>query len=393
MHRHSRGIGLLLAVYILVVSAPWYAAQNALAAEMSNGDLATHGNGMTDRTDAISVNMNITEIGKISESFGVGENHIWIIRADIPSDIADAIHYKIVQTIDPRLDYVPFSPTVKLQLPSGEEVPLKGKSHYILTEQSVDSDGMPEKQITVSLTAEGKSYLGSLLEREGSGGELRIRYHAAINTHAEMGTQILGQAQLEYTDAAGVACCVSSEIAAVYTGGINIRKIDRESLPLAGTKYMIARAATEQECSDWSVIKEYLDMAGRTVPVIYEAFYPSSDMQGEKVYETNTDDSGMAQFYGLPYGTYYLIEMASGSDHAGVSEPLAIEINEVSHLTKVDGWKNSRNITVDNTVTIVSTNHFLPETGGSGIAIITAAGTAIVFSAAILLIMNYRKRV
>ena len=86
----------------------------------------------------------------------------------------------------------------------------------------------------------------------------------------------------------------------------------------------------------------------------------------------------MVWFYGLDYGTYYIVETKAPDGYNLLSEPITVEIDGSSHLEA-------------NKVTVINTKFALPETGGMGTAVFTAAGIGIL-SVGMLLLISERKR-
>jgi len=197
---------------------------------------------------------------------------------------------------------------------------------------------------------------------KGEAPEVRVYFDAIIDEDAILGTEIPNQAHISYENNVGVDFDADSDIPEVHTGGINLVKVDASNgQKLAGAKFTL------------NVKNE----DGTYTPV---AFYNNAAMTGEKVTEVVTDANGNAVFYGLAYGTYYLIETESPEGYNLLSEPVAVPVNAVTHLT-------------ENAVTVKNSAEFrLPETGGIGTAVFTFGGAGIIGAAAMVLLGGKKKK-
>ena len=108
------------------------------------------------------------------------------------------------------------------------------------------------------------------------------------------------------------------------------------------------------------------------------SFYTDAAMT-RKAKEAVTDQNGCALFYGLAYGTYYLIEIEAPAGYNLLTEPVEVVINGDAHLEA-------------NAVTVTNSAQFrLPETGGIGTTVFTLGGAGIL-GAAVLVLAGGRKR-
>jgi len=176
-------------------------------------------------------------------------------------------------------------------------------------------------------------------------------------------------------------------------GGIHLWKTDAMDRPLADVSFRIARLTTEEEYGDKDVIKEALRVGGTEQIVVFVDFYPNASMTGEKIYEVTTDEHGKAALYGLPYGTYFLLETKAPAGYDLLNEPIIVAVNESSHLTEADGVEDGQRHRIDNTIHIVNTKLVLPGTGGMGTKLFTTLGVVLLSSAGLLILSNYKKRV
>lgn len=315
-----------------------------------------------------NVVVNVTQEGTTSDSFAVGTSHTWILRGDIPSGLAGAQRYTIIDVLEDALDYENDSVTVSLHTGTGTELLLAKDVHYTLVE---------DMALRVSLTPAGMAYAAA--NRGAGEGELRIRFRAAISSGAPMGVQIRNRAQLEYINSAGIVYSKTSDPAQVHTGGIALRKTDTGGIPLTGAAYCLARDAKPGEEGTQPLL-----VGEQTHSVVYVTFYPNRDMTGDKVAQTQTDGEGRAWFSGLAYGVYYLVEVEGTGGHRPDPQPVVVTVDSLSHLDGSDG-------DADNTLLLTSGYFLLPDAQTIGVPVLTMVGIAAVLSACVLLINNRRR--
>ncbi len=329
------------------------------------------------------IKKDVTEIENNSDSFDVGQVHTWILRGGVPAGIGSAQRYTISDTLDYRLTYVKGSPVVKLFTKAGEEIGMTDDTFYTLAEGTAVVDGRTVDRFSVSLTAKGMAFVADNLGEGTHLPEIRVYYKAVINENAGLGEQIPNQAHVDYLNSAGMDYNADSDIPEVHTGGIHLLKTDPQGNPLAGAELRIAREATEAELADENVVKQKLTVQGEVLDVVFVDFLPQADLTGEKVDRIVTGEDGKASFCGLAYGSYYLVETKAPAGYNLLTEPVAVQIDGESHLVTEDS---------DPTVRIINTKFVLPETGGRGTALFTVVGLLIIGSAAILILMNSRKK-
>ena len=329
--------------------------------------------------DTPDIQVYIQEPGTRNASVSISESHKWILCCGIPEQTKWQ-SVTVIQTLSPDLTYVPDSLDVVLHR-NGEKIPLDMKQHYTFTGGSVFTETGAADRICVTLTEEG--YL--LLNADA---ELRISYRAELRDTAPMGTQILGTAQLNCTDREGNRFVFLSDKATASTGGITIQMTNCVGDAVPGAKFMIAREAAEDELQENKTVVELLDTGEEVISVVYVSFL---DAAGNLRYVLETNREGFGQCRGLKYGTYYLVQTEHPEGMGLPVNPVKITVNEVSHLTSNDGWKDTNGILADHTVSIHSREVVMPQTGGPGTCIYTVSGTIVIISACMLLWLN-RKR-
>ena len=328
------------------------------------------------------------DVGRIGcniASFDVGEIHTWFLTASLPADIADAKAYTVTDKLDRRLTLQPESLQVLLKPSEGEPQMLQQDTHYHASAQYSEDGTL----LSVALTGEGMAWAG---KRSGfREGQLMISFRAAINRNAIMGETVSNRSGVSYTSASGTVFTADSDSPGVHTGGVVLRKTDAAGNPLAGAKFRICRIAGEEE-SEVTEKTEWLVLEEEAVPVVYREAYGRTDMGNGKVSEVQTDEAGIAVFYGLAYGTYYIVETQAPEGYNLLTQPIAVIIDASSHMTEADGWKDAEGNIVDNTVRVVNTKFLLPDSGGWGVEIYTVTGLWIMFAALMLIILNIRGR-
>lgn len=334
------------------------------------------------------IQLNVSAIGCSSGSFDVGESHTWIIRGSIPAGIGNARQYRITGTIDYRLTYEQGSPIVCLYTKAGNALLLRPGDHYTLEESM--RNGTVIDSFFVSLTPAGMAYVSANLGRGEAAPEIHVCFDAAINENAAMGESIPNTAHLDYTNSEGVEYDSDACISEVHTGGIHIRKTDLEDNPLAGASFRLARLATEAERNDPSIEKVTWNAGEETVTAVYVSFY--KDGNSEKVSEVTTAEDGMAGFYGLADGEYYLVETQAPAGYHLQAQPVAVTVNSVSHLTSGDGRMDEDGKIIDNTVRIAGSKFIMPETGGLGTTAFHVIGVSIIGAACFLLLSNRNRK-
>ena len=338
--------------------------------------------------ETVSIHMDVGEFGQKTASFAVGEEHRWHIRTQLPEMPGDISGITVLQTLSPALTLDTESVGVKLLQKNGEQILLRMEEHYDLSAGSVFVEEGVADRLCISLTQEGMAFLAGYQEPNA---ELMVSYRAKINTFAKMGTQILGTAQLNLTDAQGRRQIYLSDKAVASTGGFHILLTDPQGEPLEGERFMLAREAKPEELEAPSVEKELLDTGMETIAVIYEQFYTTENLIEGKTDIAVTGINGEALCYGLAYGTYYLVQMESYRDDLLTSRSVKVQVNESSHLTVDDGWTDGKGAVADNTVRVTASRLVMPQTGGCGTVPYTLSGTLVILCACLLLWYN-RKR-
>ncbi|MBR2315132.1 MAG: SpaH/EbpB family LPXTG-anchored major pilin [Clostridia bacterium] len=330
----------------------------------------------------IRIEKDVISIGNDEASVNAYEPHTWIIGTTVPEDISGGKSFVITDTLDNRLDYVG-DIKVMLEEINGAVTPvelIKG-TDYKLTVTDVDSlsEDKPSDSFEIKLTGSGMSKISKAIGTKAFGNYmLRVYFDAQINANAQITEQIPNRAELEYTNAAGIEFEKESDIPYVYTGAINLLKVDAtdKNITLPGAVFEIYRSATDKEVGAGdSRLTEIPVVAGK---VIKESFFNNNILEGDKVSSVTSDKDGKVAIYGLAYGKYYLVETQAPTGYNLIAQPIELTINGSSHL-------EGNEVSVLNT-----TGTLLPETGGIGTAPYIVGGI-LLMAAACLILYNRRK--
>ena len=225
---------------------------------------------------------------------------------------------------------------------------------YVLTvSELTDDQEEPVTAFRVSMTPSGMAKAAAV---EGDSPVIRVYFDAYIDEDAILGSEIPNQAHIHYENHVGIEFDRDSDIPEVHTGGLSLVKVDaaNQTRMLSGAKFTLNVKAED----------------GSFTPV---AFYTDAAMT-QRAEEAVTDENGCALFYGLAYGTYYLIETEAPAGYNVLPEPVEVVINSTTHLEA-------------NAILVTNSAQFrLPETGGIGTAVFTLGGAGILGAAALILL-------
>ena len=313
----------------------------------------------------VQIEKDVNEIGNDHDTHDVGEIHTWIIRSSIPAGLATGLRYEITDTLNYQLTYggnVRVAVSEKTAAAHEDLLVLTQGEDYTLTVTGgTELVGETEEPITsfrVALTATGMAKTAAVAGEEP---EIRVYFDAYIDEDAVLGTEIPNRAHVSYENNVGIDFDRDSDLPEVHTGGISLVKVDasNQSKRLAGAKFTL------------NLQKE----DGTFAPV---AFYTDAAMT-QRAEEAVTDANGCARFYGLSYGTYYLIETQAPEGYNLLTEPVAVVIDGTTHLE-------------ENAVLVTNSALFrLPETGGIGTTLFTFGGAGILGAAALVLLGGKKK--
>lgn len=186
-------------------------------------------------------------------------------------------------------------------------------------------------------------------------------------------------------------CPVLAVHAQSEAGGIHILKTDLTGSVLEGASFLILGEPEDGDLTDSRVEKKMVKIGDENRIMEVEKFWDNRSMTGKLQTSAVTDQEGKAAIYGLPYGTYYLVETRAPEGYNRIAEPIRLSIHKYSHLTEEDQVKDDKGNIIDNTFHIINVRYSLPDTGNWGMLQLTAAGIGIIFSSAALLLLNWRR--
>ncbi len=327
----------------------------------------------------VHIEKDVISVGNDEASVNAYDAHEWIIGTTIPEDIGSGLSYVITDTLDARLDFLG-NVTVILEK-NGEDFLTLTENvdySYTVTDVGLSEEGYTADSFELELTAIGMSKISDAVGDDHFGNYLlRTYFSAQINENAEMGEDIPNRAELSYINAVNFEFSEKSDVPVVYTGGINLVKVDSQdkSIKLSGAVFELYRPATENEIlTDAAGITE---ISGVTQKVMKVSFFDNAELSGEKVTSVTSGDDGEVAVYGLAYGTYYLTETKAPDGYNTLRKAVTLNINETSHTEQ-------NKIIVEN-----STGILLPETGGVGTTVFTVAGALLSGGAVILLFTDW----
>jgi fimbrial isopeptide formation D2 family protein/LPXTG-motif cell wall-anchored protein len=376
-----QGIYLVVEMAHAGVTSP--AAPFVVAVPMVNPT----GDGWLDMVHVYPKNEMLTFEKTVSiDSVQVGDPVVYTLVPAVPSDIADATSYKIVDQLDPALDFVSVSSVkaaaTKAGLASGTS--LTAGTHYTVVPTAATADG---PRVEIVLTEAGREYLGDNDFRY-----LEIILNTTVNEAILTSATVGNTAEINFTNQYGEDKVITSTNedgdpeTKIHTAAISITAQDGISFAkLAGAEFRIASSAAN--AADGNFLKK--DATGKILDV------------GDPGYATATQwvavtvsPDGLASFVGLRdytkagdvknYLSYYLVETKAPTGYNMVPDPIVVTFS-------------AANSTEANDYTIaITVNHYkgftLPKTGGMGTLIFTVGGIALVGLAVIILISTKKKK-
>lgn len=352
----------------------------------------------------------VTEIDNDLDTFDVNAVHTWIIRGEIPSDMAIGKSYVISDTLDYRLTYkgdlvvkVGYYKDADHKDSANQETNdalVEGTDYTVTVGKKTTADGEVDT-FKVSLTKAGMEKVAEIAGANYADYEVRVYFNAVIDEDAQMGVLIPNKATLDYTNSVNFDFTDESDIPEVYTCGVNILKYDakEEETKLKGAEFKLARKATAVEIADEKIATSTLVIARNTpIEVVYVDFYDNVKLTGEKVNTITTDENGKAVIYGLEElfdeqgetAAYYLVETKAPAGYNLLSYPVEVKLNRTSHETGDNPETDV--IEQDMTVKVANSNAFtLPSTGGIGTGVFTLVGAALALGSGAVLVGKKRK--
>ncbi|MGJ3509919.1 SpaH/EbpB family LPXTG-anchored major pilin [Enemella sp. A6] len=184
--------------------------------------------------DEPTVDKDVTEEGNDSDSANVGDTVTWLIKPNLPADVAEYQELKFTDNIDTRLNY-----QNNVVVTNGDGTLVEG-TDYTLTQPTVGQAG---GTLVIDFTETGIAKLTP-------GNNLRITFDTVINETAVVGTPIPNDVTLDYTNGSGVKGKPKNvppeDQPEVWTGGENFVKVDEgDGSALAGAVFALHNADGE----------------------------------------------------------------------------------------------------------------------------------------------------
>lgn len=334
----------------------------------------------------IDITKDVIELGKDLGNVDAYAPHTWIISATIPSDIAAAKRYEISDTLDNRLDFLG-NVVVTVESLDGTEkrVELVSGTDYTLTVTDNDSlaEGKPSDSFAIALKGAGMVKVSNAIKDDTD--MIRVYFDAQINANGVPGEEIPNQAHIEYINSVNVDFSDDSDIPEVYTGAVEILKIDGadKTKTLAGATFELYRAATETEIANNDIEKVTLE--GLDTPMVKVSFSPSAAFTSDKVTSATSDDDGKVYFYGLTDGEYYAVETKAPAGYNLLQKPIKLLVGIYEEGTETAEGE----AVVEHPINVYPVENragaVLPETGGMGTTVLYVGGSLLVLLAFVCL--------
>lgn len=280
------------------------------------------------------------------ENVAIGQLNTWTITIDLPDGIGDYKEFSFYDDIDTRLDFQGIESV-------NVEVDGDAFTHYDATYDS--------NRLIVDFT--------DYIEHLRGADQIVVTFQTKVNDTAIMGQDIENNVILEFDNGHGTKGDTEPDTPPhVHTGGKAFIKRDQDSeRKLKGAEFKIKNADGE-----YVIIGE-----GGAV-----TFGSETDAHIFK-----SDDDGLFEVKGLPYGDYILVETKAPNDYAlPTNRETNFEVNATSYYgnpTEIELGTQPADVHM----TINNKKMTIPQTGGIGTAIFTAVG--IVF---ILFAVGYYRR-
>lgn len=194
-----------------------------------------------------------------------------------------------------------------------------------------------------------------------------VTYVGKLNTNAVIaGDGNVNSVDLTYTNSFGVDNNVEGNDVTVYTGEINIKKVDaaKPNTKLAGATFTLTKP-------DSSTVTDTTDDDATT---------------------TEVDETGTAKFTGLKAGTYKLQETGAPTGYALNATEITFTVSATGTVTCTPPENSGITFDADTvTLTVKDSKLVVPETGGTGTMVFTIVGASLIVCAGVLLLVLKRK--
>lgn len=299
-------------------------------------------------------------------NYNVGKEIGFKLSTQIPANIGikevDGVtpHYNTFGLIDTHDTTLTFNPagTHKLEVAGTSIVLTEGElaDYTIVVGEPTPAEG--KATFKVKLTQAGINKLA-----EEGGKTLEFTYTMKLNATAVMDSKNVNQVTVEYgrkTETFDDVVTTPGNEKEVYTGGYRFIKTDvSTNKPLADAEFVVRDADT--------TTAKYLKIDAGTKEISWVDTYDAAT-------KFTTAGDGIVDIKGLTYGTYYLEETKAPTDYVKLSARIEFTVafdSYTAHTTTTPTEVKEHNVA--NTP-----KGFLPSTGGAGIILFVALGTAMV---------------
>jgi fimbrial isopeptide formation D2 family protein/LPXTG-motif cell wall-anchored protein len=323
------------------------------------------------------------------DSVQVGDPVVYTLIPAIPSDIATAQSYKIVDQLDVALDFVNVSSVKAATTKAGlsNATVLTAGTHYTVMPAVATPAG---PKVTIEFTAVGRAFLGD----PNNFRYLEIILNTKVNANILTTLSVGNTAEIDFVNQYGEEKIIEStnpegeSETEIHTATISIIAQDGHSgAKLAGAQFKLASSAANAAAGNFlkkDATGKILDVgdggyAGATEWVVI-TISPTGHASYIGLRDYTVDSSGIKT-----YLSYYLVETKAPSGYNLVPDPITVTFS-ATNATKANDYNVS-----------VFVNHYkgftLPKTGGMGTLLYTIGGITLMGLAAILFINTRKKRV
>ena len=272
----------------------------------------------------------VTTIDNKVETADFGEDILWIIRPEVPGDIATYESFVVVDTFGPEMD---FNDDVKVYADGAEITAF------------TDSFDINTGILTVDITPSALDGVD----------ELRIEFTTAFNDTAIMGMDYYNNVDLEFNNGYNDYDATEENPPYAHTGGKAFEKVNKEDEGLPGAEFLIYKG---------------------------EGMYLQTDYSwGAKAtaWTFVSDANGYFEIKGLAYGQYFLEEIKApevdGIQYRLLDDDYEFTVDANSYYSNVSDLVAAAPAEIENSPEIT-----LPQTGGVGTLVFSIIGLGLMGS-------------
>lgn len=297
----------------------------------------------TYKTSKTFVNSNNPTISKSvdKDNQNIGGDVVWTITPSIPSGLANYQTYSIKDTLDAALSFKSVEVTTGT---SGGTILTKG-TDYECTATAGSA------VVVVDMKAAGLAKIVGTFSIKITT-TLKEGATDLIANGVKNGASLTFKNQFD-TDSTTVTTNADTD-PAVRTGGVNFTKTGENGAALAGATFKLYASEADAK-------------AGANAITFYNKALTASAT------EVTSGDDGAFGFYGLKYGTYYMVETKAPSGYDLKGDVVAVTINADSYAAAATAVTNAK------------TDISLPFTGGIGAEVVVIGGVLMMAAAAFVL--------